>query len=48
VTLKADLRNHSFTVCQGDVTGETPLMTIGSLGGEAELTFDNTPCGASA
>ena len=47
-TLKADLRDHSFTVYEGDVTAQTALMTIGRLGGGAEPTFNSAPGGAPA
>jgi len=47
-TLKADLRNHSFTVYQGDGSMETPLMTIGNLDDEVEPALESTACGGAA
>lgn len=48
VTLKADLRDHSFTVYEGDMTTETALITVGGLGGGAGAAFDSAPSGAPA
>jgi sucrose phosphorylase len=47
-TLKADLRNHSFTVYEGDLTTGAPRKSLGNLGGEADATFDIARSGAPA
>ncbi len=47
-TLKADLRDHSFTVYEGDSTAEAALMTIGNLASQSGSTIDSTGCGEPA
>jgi len=47
-TLNADLRDHSFTVYEGDGTDERVLMTVGSLDYRAGKTLDRAPNGAPA
>ncbi|MGA7980560.1 MAG: glycosidase [Chromatiaceae bacterium] len=42
-TLKADLRNHSFTVYEGDAAREAAPPTIESLGDEAGAALDGVP-----
>ena len=47
-TLEADLRDHSFTVYEGDRTGERVVLTVGGPGGRAESALDTAPGGATA
>jgi sucrose phosphorylase len=47
-TLNADLRDHGFTVYEGDGTDERVLMTVGSLDCRAGKTLDSAPNGAPA
>jgi sucrose phosphorylase len=43
-TLKADLRTHSFAVCQGDGATETALLVAGSPVVTAPPDIDGFPC----
>jgi sucrose phosphorylase len=47
-TLRADLRNHSFTVSEGDGDTETARVAVGDSDDRPPPSFDSTPFGAPA